>query len=626
MATLASATSSMASLSRQGRKVGSGHAVSNAINESAEVGDAHSEEGKGQARPGRRGRKRGRRSVEGAYGDMEALVLRQLQGLQGTLTTLRMLSSLATARTYVVKAEGAGAAASFKPSFLVIMSRSIEVMVSEAQPALPVDRLEAEHPACPPTLEDMVARSSSLEACVWNALTVAANLATEQSFIDELVTNAGCLGAVGLALAADNPFIASAAAGVVAAMASSGHARHKLLTRGQGFVQELMARCRVGEIIHLRSAAMQALHALVRGPEARQHLHSLKRLLTRDSLLALGAACLTPAHDKLKQLEAAIGGCDVVQVVAEVEQASAADAIILDGAPPGILDEITSCAESVVRLREALAELNHEQTSLPLISPPALLSAERTSLEGFGLGVEDIPAHADSLLKASGIVVRVAIEQPKIERGLESLCCLRDYVDKLLRSRRAQQRLSERLVTAAHPSVALILEDETSHLQDEDAKVVDLTRVAELLGQHCRCLLAARNELLGLRLLGAAPTVDYLAALALLVEEEKNREFAKAKGESEQNDGDMRSGNYEGSASPRVRLVRQLGLLSGLYAVNDKCKESVLGFMHCILALDQDLAKHAASNGLLELFLRVVKVCSSSSLPTAASLIILLIY
>ena len=627
MATLASVTSSMASLRRQADMCQPGRvplasAAGNGTHGTADLAKANPEKGQVHGRAGRKRSERSSQAVHAALDEMHDVFLRQLEALLGTLNTLRMLMNLVPARAYVVKTEGAGAVASFRLSFLSIMSRSIDALHS--QPHL-ADSFESEQLCGDPWSGDPAGHGSRLQACVWNALLAAASLGKEPSFIDELVLDAPALRALCLSLTSRSSSIASAAAGVVAVLASSGNARHKLLSQGQGFLEQLMVRCSVGETIELRSAAAQALHALVRGPEARRHLHNLKRLLSRNSLLALGAACLTTTWDKLRQLEASIRGCNVVQVIAEVEQAMNAHAISLDEAPSVIFDEIKSSADSVVRLQKALDELEHEQASLPLTLPPASFAADNVSMTAFRMRFEDVSSHADSLLKASHLVARVAIERPNVQRQCRSACRLRDSVQKQLKSSRNQQRMSERLVSAANPGLSLILDDERAHLQDEDAKVGVLTRMAELLGQLCRCLLEALDALAGLQPLGAQSTLECLNELAQLVKDETNRR-ALAKGELGDEDGVVESEKDLRLELPRVRLVRQLRLVSGLHFVNDRCMENALGFMHCILALDQDLAKHAASNGVLELVLHVVKVnfclVRTSDLPMSAPMLL----
>jgi hypothetical protein len=137
MATLASVTSSMASLRRQrcadmcqpGR-VPLASAAGNDTHGTADLAKANPEKGQVHGRGGRKRRERGSQAVHAALDEMQDVFLRQLEALLGTLSTLRMLMNLVPARAYVVKAEGAGAVASFRLSFLSIMSRSIDALHS----------------------------------------------------------------------------------------------------------------------------------------------------------------------------------------------------------------------------------------------------------------------------------------------------------------------------------------------------------------------------------------------------------------------------------------------------------------------------------------------------------------
>jgi len=329
MATLASIASSLELVRRQTapptqRRALGASTASNHLLDAAGVGEGGGEYGKDRVRAGKSGKARSRRRVLEAMEEMHASVESHIEDLLGTLTTLRLLSHMASARVYVVRAKGGSAVASLCRSLLSLMVRAVDGL----QPSDPGRDLHGDHPAAGNNLA-----ASRLGGCAWNTLTVAANLAKEELFIEQLLGHAAGMRAVRLALASPLHWLAAAAAGVVSAMAASAKARHQLLAQGGGFLDTLLLRCRVGEPLHLRNAAVQALHALMRGPEAQQHLHHIRRLLTRDSLLAVGAACLTTTHEKLQRLEAMLGGCDIAQVLASVESERDAHARALEDVP-----------------------------------------------------------------------------------------------------------------------------------------------------------------------------------------------------------------------------------------------------------------------------------------------------
>ena len=261
---------------------------------------------------------------------LRTIVFQRMESLLGTLTTLRVLSHLSPARQYVAKSEGEGILTGLAPHLLQVLRAALHLL----QPLLGQMRPEALDCSAKAAFSADLKYSplNRLAICVWTCLSAVANFAREEVYISRVLQDAHGTEVLCEAVACRHACVAAAAAVVIRQLSSSGHARHTLI--GAGCVAALMARCSLAEPCLLRSAATEALQALTNGVEARCHLHSLKPLLTRETLLALGAACLTSTVQKLVDLLVSLSTCNLQEIMTLLQVESDALKLCLSSASP----------------------------------------------------------------------------------------------------------------------------------------------------------------------------------------------------------------------------------------------------------------------------------------------------
>ena len=598
MATLASVKSSMASLRRQNvlKEVasnGSASQVSNGMQQKRHAKDK-------QDRKVKRGKTRrgaGGKAVEAEMEALRTVVLQRLQSLIGTLTTLRVLSHLSPARQYVAKSEGQSVLTGLVLNLIHTLRTALDLLRPQLLDTIRFEALDCSARAFKAT-DQRPTPFERIVMCAWTCLSAVGNFAREEVYITRVLQHMHGTEVLRDALACRHACIASAAAVVVRQFSSSGNARHTLI--GAGCVPALMARCSFAEPCLLRSAAVEALQALTSGAEAHWHVHNLRPLLTRETLLALGAACLTSTVQKLEDILVSLGTCHVDRAMTHLQEQRDALKLSLSLATSEVSDQLFACLESVasildrrsgtqeaiLRLQRALQPVQQGRFAslLTTSNQPAIVTGPDGQDKISATSWESMCAHTQTLLALAEVAENVEQEAAGLAQEHQHLCQRRQILDRHLKHSKQQQRAAERMVSAssANAKVSSLLETERQRMQAEQSWIPTLSGIDELIAEIQRYLSRILNALAQLR--GISATRGYHdAAQQLLLQ-------------VEQMDNAHEDATNVGWSTP-ARLVRQQRLITALHAMGDDCKYHALGFIKCLFALDSSLAQHAASNG-----------------------------
>jgi len=305
-------------------------------------------------------------------------------------------------------------------------------------------------------------------------------LSREELFVGCVLEHTHGMLALRSALACSHPCIAGAAAMVAIQMTRCGRGRYTMLEHG--CVPALMARCSAVEPLELRGATMHALCSILSGPEAGWHVHNLKPLLTCDTLMAVGEACLTSTVDKLERLGDALGVLDVAGVAGDLRHELNAAEEAMKGLPDAevaesqsvlhaleiLFERLEVLKDATVRLQHTLMPLQQlKATSLFIACAPSKAALRTTHTRVSAASWERAREHGEALLAVSDMAANLAAEHASMRETYDVVSHVKVALHHELKTSQLLQRQAERLraATSNNTNMTHLLELERANLE-----------------------------------------------------------------------------------------------------------------------------------------------------------------
>ena len=569
---------------------------------------------------------KGKQAEEAVFRAKQALAAmnsqqqQQLEALVGTLTVLRVLSHLPAARQYMMNVDNEGCADNMGAHMVSILASALNELhlqppdllgaVSHHSLVADVDFPQHDyvHAGPTPQLPAGVSTCLRLALAVWTCLTAIQNMLRESDFVVELLAQQEMTPALRWAMACSHSQIAAAAALVVQRVAGSPRGRSSMLQ--QGFLGSILLKCTPAEPAHVRAAATSALHSLMRGQEVYHHQGVVHRLLTTDALLCLGDAGLTSSMEKLLYIQSCISALPIDQLLQQLQAEHASQRKIFQVLSQDKFESMLSASKSIAQMQLALASLPRLQSSSAATTRmPLSRSSDQTS--NSTSAIHALCERVSWFLSLSDMIEVLAQEDVNLETAYQNALKLHHNIGQESERRKKHEQQTQRLldVFEVSPSNSSLIEKERPLIEDERAKLLDVSRIKDLVWKLVQQLAQLRSALKPLVRASASLSYTKAARSALQRLQDALEAFP----------GPTHASGADSTAKTTMTrqlemdIVRHMHILAGLHLSPAAITHDVLDVLLLMVNVEKTHAAAACVQGLFDKVMKHVTTASDSA-------------